>query len=88
MTEKPLSHQTIDELYQNEDKERKNFIYQIVIILFIIGISIFVTSEKGFGFYTFFPILFSYSLLSSYTRLKNIRDEIKSRIIHLKGHSK
>jgi len=85
MTEKPLSHQTIDELYQNENKAKKSFIYNIILFLFIVVISIFVTAEKGFGFYTFFPIFFSYSIVSSHFRLKKIREEIKSRILHLRG---
>ncbi len=88
MTEKPLSQQSIDELYKNEDKTRKSFIYNTVIFLFIIAISIFITSEKGFGFYTFFPVFFSYFILSSYSRLKSIREEIRSRILYLKNLSK
>nr|WP_314496210.1 hypothetical protein [uncultured Chryseobacterium sp.] len=85
MTEKPLSQQSIDELYQNEDKAKKSFMYNSVILLCIIGISIFMTSENGFGFYTFFPVFFSYTIFSSYSRLKNIREEIESRILHLKN---
>ena len=84
MNEKPLKHQSIDELYRNEEKTNKDFIRNSIVMIFIIGISIFITSEKGLGFFTFFPVFFSYSILSSYFRLKNIRDEIKSRLLHLK----
>ncbi|MCU7616114.1 hypothetical protein NZ698_02790 [Chryseobacterium sp. PBS4-4] len=84
MNEKPLKEQSIDELYRNEEKTNKDFIRNSIVMIFIVGISIFVTAEKGFGLITFLPILSSYSILSSYFKLKNIRDEIKSRLINLK----
>ncbi len=84
MKEKPLKQQSIDELYQNEQNTTKDFTRNSVILIIIIAISIFVTAEKGFGLITFLPVFSSYSILSSYFRLKNIRDEIKSRLIHLK----
>jgi hypothetical protein len=84
MNEKPLKKQSIDELYYNEKKTQRDFIRNSIVMIFIIGISIFITSEKGLGFFTFFPVFFSYSILSAFFRLKNIREEIKSRLIHLK----
>ncbi|KUJ52274.1 hypothetical protein [Chryseobacterium sp. JAH] len=85
MNEKPLKEQSIDELYRNEEKTSRDFIRNSILMICIVGISIFITSEKGVGFFTFFPVFFSYSILSCYFRLKEIRKEIRSRILHLKG---
>jgi len=84
MKEKPLKEQSIDELYSNEEKTTKDFTGNSILMICIIGISIFVTAENGFGLVTFLPIVSSYSILSSYFRLKNIREEIKSRLLNLK----
>lgn len=84
MKEKPLKQQNIDELYHNEQNTTKDIIRNSVILIIIIAISIIITSEKGIGFFTIFPIFCSYPILSSYFKLKNIREEIKSRLINLK----
>ena len=84
MKEKPLKHQSIDELYQNEENTTKDFTRNSVILIIVIAISIFLTEEKGFGLITFLPVFSIYSILSSYFKLKNIRVEIKSRFINLK----
>ncbi|MCY0977402.1 hypothetical protein PGH12_00200 [Chryseobacterium wangxinyae] len=84
MREKTLREQSIDELYYNEHKTKNDFIKNSVLMIFIIAISIFVTAEKGFGIFTFLPLFCCYSILLCYVRLKNIREEIKSRLLHLK----
>jgi len=85
MKEKPLNLQSIDELYQNEQNTTKELTRNSIVMMVIIAISIFVTSENGVGLFTIFPVFCSYPILSSYIRLKNIREEIRSRLINLKN---
>lgn len=84
MSEKSLAEQTIDELFHNKKKTKRELIRNSVVLFLIVLISIFVTSEKGFSVFTFLPVFCSYSILSSYVRLNKIKSEIESRILHLK----
>ena len=84
MDGKPLKQQSIDELYYNLTETKKELIKNVAVTVIFIVMSFYITSEKGVGFFTFLPAIAIYFLVSSCLKLKNIRDEIRSRLLHLR----
>lgn len=63
--------------------KRKNLktltIINAVLIGFLIGISIYGAIKNGFGFFTFFPLIFVFLLIKTKTDSKELENEISSR---------
>lgn len=63
--------------------KRKNLktlvIINAVLIGFLIGISIYGALKNGFGFFTFFPLIFVFLLIKTKTDSKELENEISSR---------
>lgn len=56
--EKKLAELSNDELLQYKKKLKSEKITNAVILGFMVGVAVYSTWKNGFGFFTFFPLLF------------------------------
>ncbi|WP_415326520.1 hypothetical protein [Chryseobacterium sp. MMS23-Vi53] len=69
-----------DQELLDKRKNLKNlFVINAVLIGFLIGISIYGAIKNGFGFFTFFPLIFVFLLIKTKTDSNELESEIKSR---------
>ncbi len=73
---KTLSDQ---ELVAAHKKMKSDNLINAVLIGLFIGVSVYGAVNKGFGFFTFFPLFFAYLLFKKKKDIKLIEDELKSR---------
>lgn len=79
MAQEDLTKLTDEELLQTKKKLASLKMGGAVLIGFLIGIAIFSAVKKGIGFFTFFPLLFAFLLLTTQKKNKELDDELKSR---------
>ncbi|MCS3532236.1 hypothetical protein [Chryseobacterium sp. JUb7] len=67
------------ELFDKRKSLKTLTIINAVLIGFLIGISIYGAIKNGFGFFTFFPLIFVFLLIKTKSDSKELENEIKSR---------
>lgn len=67
------------ELLEERKKTKSGSKIQAALIGLLIGVAIYSTVKKGFGFFTLFPLFFILILSKKNQRTKEIETEIKSR---------
>lgn len=80
MEPKELAKLTNEELLQEQKKTNSNKIIHAVLIGVLVGVSIFSTVKKGFGFFTFFPLFFVFLLLKKQKDIKGFESELESEL--------
>lgn len=79
MESKKLTDLTLEELIQEEKKEKKNQMNYTFIIGILIGIAVYSVFKNGFGFLTIILFIFVLNFMAKSTRYKDIQKEIKLR---------
>jgi len=81
MKQKELAGLTEDELLQKKKKiKSSNMIHAFLIGIFI-GVAVYSAVKNGFGFATFFPLIFVYFLMRNGKKSKDLEEELNSRDI-------
>jgi len=81
MKGKELSDQ---ELLDKRKKIKSASIMNAVLTGSFIGIAAYITIKNGFGFFTFFPLIFVFHLIKNRMNQKELEEEIKSRTLKQK----
>jgi len=68
-----------NDLLDKKKQVKSSQIITAVLIGFLIGIAVYSTINKGFGFFTFFPLFFVFLLAKNKSDLNSINQEIKKR---------
>ena len=79
MEPKEYSQFSDRELLDEAKKIKSNNITKATLIGLMIGIATYTTIDKGFGFFTVFPIFFIFALLRKNTKSAELQQELKSR---------
>jgi len=79
MKQKEVSELTDQELLDEAKKIKSNSITFAVLIGIMIGIAIYSTLKKGFGFFTLFPLFFILLASNNRARKKAVENQLKDR---------
>lgn len=79
MKQEDIPNLTTEELIKKKQKIKSNNWIQAMLIGIFIGIAIYSAVKNGFGFFTFFPLIFAYMLFNNDKKSKAIEKELKSR---------
>lgn len=79
MEKKGFTELSDEELLEKRRKIKSNNIITAVLIGLFIGIAAYSAVKNGFGFFTFFPLIFIFFLVKNQTDIKELEKEIKSR---------
>ncbi|MCG2611986.1 hypothetical protein LZZ90_10755 [Flavobacterium sp. SM15] len=85
MTQKKIENLTDQELLQQQKNAKLSTIINAAIMGLFIGVAIYSTIKKGFGFFTVFPLIFAYLLLQNKKKIKATEEELKSRNLNEKS---
>lgn len=79
MKQKELAKLTEAELLQEKKKIKSSNIVHAFLIGIFIGVAVYSAVKNGFGFFTFFPLIFVYFLLQNGKKSKALDEELNSR---------
>lgn len=79
MNQKELANLTDEELLQEKNKIKSSNIVNAFLIGIFIGIAVYSAVKNGFGFFTFFPLIFVYILINNGKKFNALKKELKSR---------
>jgi uncharacterized membrane protein len=79
MTPENLNTLTDQELLVRAKKMKSTSIINAVLFGVMIGIAIYSTIKKGFGFYTFFPLIFAFFAFNDSKKNKELKKVLQER---------
>lgn len=79
MNQNKLTTLSDNELLEEQKKLNSNTTANNVLIGLFVGIAIYSTFNKGFGFFTIFPLFFAFILFNKNKKIKAIENEIQAR---------
>ncbi len=79
MTKEELSKLTDEQLLAADKSMKSTNIMNAVLIGLMIGIAVYSTVKNGFGFFTFFPLIFVFVLVKNSVKKKELDEILKER---------
>ncbi len=79
MREKELADLTEAELLKKKKKIKSSNMLHAFLIGIFIGVAVYSAVKNGFGFATFFPLIFVYFLMRNGKKTKDLEEELNSR---------
>ena len=79
MTKEELSKLTDEQLLAADKSMKSTNIMNAVLIGLMIGIAVYSTIKNGFGFFTFFPLIFVFVLVKNSVKKKELDEFLKER---------
>ena len=81
MKENTLASLSLEELAKKEKTLKVALGTLVGLVAVLTVVCIYITYQKGFQFFTVFPLVFLSLILGNYSVLKKIRAEIKTRTV-------
>lgn len=79
MKQKEISNLTKEELIKKKEKIKSSNRLHATLIGIFVGVAIYSAVKNGFGFFTFFPLIFAYMLFNNDKKSKVLDKELKTR---------